>query len=111
VWKKILPHCVNSSDFIEETVIEEITNIGRELGFDGPENDDVRELLNAHSEELTDDDLLLLDQQRAFEEADNDTEERDNVQVKEFTLKEFENFFRAVEVAKQKIMDAEPNLE
>jgi hypothetical protein len=42
---------------------------------------------------LTDDDLLLLDQQRAFEEADNDAEERDNVQVKEFTLKEFENIF------------------
>jgi hypothetical protein len=34
---------------------------------------------------LTDYDLLL-DQQRAFEEAGNDAEERDNVQVKEFTL-------------------------
>jgi hypothetical protein len=61
VWKRILPHCANS-DFKEETVIEETTNIGRELGFDGLENDDVWELLSSHSEELTDDDLLL-DQQ------------------------------------------------
>jgi hypothetical protein len=34
VWKRILPHCANSSDFEEDIVIEEITNIGRELGFD-----------------------------------------------------------------------------
>jgi hypothetical protein len=33
----------------------------RELGFDGLQNIDVRELLNSRSEELTDDDLLLLD--------------------------------------------------
>jgi hypothetical protein len=44
-------------------------------------------------EKSTDDDLLLLDQQRAFEEADNDAEEQDNVQVKEFILKEFEDIF------------------
>jgi hypothetical protein len=59
---------------------------------------------------LTDDDLLL-DQQRAFEEADSGAEEQDNVQVKEFTLKEFEDIFRAVEVVRQKIMDADPNLD
>jgi hypothetical protein len=81
VWKRILPHCVNSSYF-EETVIEEIINTGRKLGFDELENDDVRELLSSHSEELTDDDLLLLDYQRAFEEAEN-AEKRNNVQVRE----------------------------
>jgi hypothetical protein len=32
------------------------------------------------------------------------------VQVKEFTLKESEDIFRAVEVVKRKIMDADPNL-
>jgi hypothetical protein len=100
VWKRILPHCANRSDFEEEIVIEEI-NIGRELGFDGLENDDVRKLLNSHSEELNDDDFLLLDQQMAFEEADNDAEERDNVQVMEFTLKEFEDIFRGTEAVKQ----------
>jgi hypothetical protein len=60
---------------------------------------------------VTEGDLLHLDQQRAYEEADNDVEERDNVRVKEFTLKEFEDVFRAVEVVKQKIMDADPNLD
>jgi hypothetical protein len=80
------------------------------FGFDGLENDDVRERLNSHSEELIDDDLLL-GQQRAFEEADNDAKERDNVQVKEFTFKEFGYIFRAVEVMKQKFMVGDPNLD
>jgi hypothetical protein len=109
VWKRILPHCENSSD-VEEIVIEEITNFGRVLGFDRLENDEVRDLLNSPSEELTDDDLLLSNQQRAFEKADNDTEEN-NVQVIEFTLKEFEGIFLAVKVMKQKIMDTDPNLD
>jgi hypothetical protein len=74
VWKRILPHCANSSDFEEETVQQEIRNIGRKHGYGGLENDGVRKLLNSQSEELTDDDLLF-DQQRAFEGADNDTEE------------------------------------
>jgi hypothetical protein len=56
VWKRIFPHCAISSDFEEE-----ITNIGREFGFDGLENISVRELLNSHSEELTGDGLMLLD--------------------------------------------------
>jgi hypothetical protein len=50
---------------------------------------------------LTDDDLLLLDQQKLFREVDNGAEERDNVEVKEFTLNEFEDIFRAVAVVKQ----------
>jgi hypothetical protein len=52
VWRHILPHCANSSDFKEETVTEEITNIGRELGLDGLENDDGWELLNSHSRRI-----------------------------------------------------------
>jgi hypothetical protein len=51
VWNRILSHCANSSDFEEETVIEETTNIERELGFDGLESDDVRKLLKSHSED------------------------------------------------------------
>jgi hypothetical protein len=46
-----LLHCANSSDFEEETVMKEI-NIGRELGFDGLENDDPREMLNSRSKGL-----------------------------------------------------------
>jgi hypothetical protein len=62
-------------------------------------------LLNSHSEELTD------DQQRVSEEVDNDSEERDNVQMQEFSLKESGDIFRAVKFLKQKIMDACPNFD
>jgi hypothetical protein len=75
MWKHILPHCGNISDFEEENITEVITNTGRELGFYGLETEDIQELLHSYSEELTDDYLLLLDEQRAFEEADDDAEE------------------------------------
>jgi hypothetical protein len=68
-------NCGNISDFEEENVTEEITNTGGELGFYGQETEDILKLLSSHSEELTDDYLLLLDEQRAFEEAGNDTKE------------------------------------
>jgi hypothetical protein len=51
VLKCILPHCASISDFKEETVIEETTNIGGELGFDRLENKSVQGLLNSHMEE------------------------------------------------------------
>ncbi|KAM9033903.1 uncharacterized protein LOC105749892 [Sarcophilus harrisii] len=112
VWKHILPHSANSNfeSFPpqKQTVIEEITNIGRKLGFDELENGDAQELLISHSEELTDNDLHL--EQQVFEEANNDLKESDNMQMKEFTLKEFEDLFRAAEVMKQKIMNADPNV-
>jgi hypothetical protein len=73
VWKHILPHGANSSDIKEESVTKGITDIVKDLGFDGLENADVQELLNPHLEELTDDDLLLGD--RAFEDSNNDAEE------------------------------------
>ncbi|XP_007498102.2 tigger transposable element-derived protein 1-like [Monodelphis domestica] len=115
VWKCILPHCANSNfegfPSMKQAVVEEITNIGRKLGFDDLESDNVLELLDSHSEGLTTDDFLHLDQQRAFEDIDNDTEEADNKQMKEFTLKEFEDIFQALEVVKQKIMDADPNVD
>jgi hypothetical protein len=74
VWKRILPHFANS-DFEEETVIEERTNIGREFGLDELGNDDVQELLSSHLEKLTDNPLLL-NQQRAFEKADSYAEQK-----------------------------------
>jgi hypothetical protein len=45
----------------KKKVLEGKTSIARELGFDDLENDNFRELLNSHSEQLTDD-FLLLDQ-------------------------------------------------
>jgi hypothetical protein len=82
---------------IPVTATEEITNNGRELGFDELVNNDVQELFSSRSEELSNDDLFL-DQQTASEEAENMAEEPDNVQVKDFTLKEFEDNFRAVQL-------------
>jgi hypothetical protein len=57
-----------------------------------------------------DDDLPLSDQQRASEEADNDAEEQDNMQMK-LTLKESEDNFWIIDVTKQKMMEADLDLD
>lgn len=64
------------------------------------QKDDIQELLDLVSEDLTDDNLLL-GQQRVFEEADNYVK-GDNVQMKKFALKQFEDIFQRVEFLKQK---------
>jgi hypothetical protein len=55
--------------------------------------------------------LLLLDQERESEEAYNDVEKRDNVQLKELTFIEFEATFRAVQIVRRKIINAETYLD
>jgi hypothetical protein len=75
----------------KEKLVKKITNIIRKMLCDQLENDDIQELLISRLK-LTNDDLLL-DQQTAFEEADNDAEKQVNVHVKELTLKEFEDIF------------------
>jgi hypothetical protein len=98
VWKRLIVQIVVRNRY------------RREGGFGGPENEDVWELLSSHLKELTDG-FLLLDHQKASEKVDSDAEELENVQVREFNLKEFEDVFRAAEIVKQKIMDAVPNLD
>lgn len=113
VWQHVLPHCANTLDDFPtqvQAVVEEITDIGRQLGFDELDTTNVSDLLKSHSEEMTDGDLLNLDQQRVFEEADTD-EEVDNVQIKEFSIKEYEIIFQTLEALKQQVMDADPNID
>lgn len=85
---KAFSYTANDFDFFsqKQSVIEEIANIERRFVFHELVSGSVWKLLDSHSKELTD------DAERAFEEADNDFEV-DNVQMKEFTLKEFEDIF------------------
>ena len=116
VWQKIIPHCSNDFGGFEAQVTEavtEITQLGINLGMSELDNDNVRELLNSHDVDLNDEDLLNLDQQRAYDDDEQGTEETNEpeTQTKEFTIKEFDAIFRHFETGKQMIMDADPNVE
>ncbi len=95
VWQNILPDCANDfSGFVNPAneIIEDIATIGRDLGFDDVDAENIRELLSSHSNELNNEELLEIEQQQAYKEGQQ-SEETENV-PKEITVKELENFLR-----------------
>ncbi|XP_051868769.1 tigger transposable element-derived protein 1-like [Pristis pectinata] len=75
VWKNIWPECINNfSGFPPaepaEKVTRDIVALANEAGFEEIVEGDVIHLLDSHKEDLSDDDLMLLEQERASEEVD-----------------------------------------
>ncbi|KAG0702294.1 Tigger transposable element-derived protein 1 [Chionoecetes opilio] len=69
VWKKLWPECVhNFKGFPEPTpVVREIVNLAHTAGMDEV-GGDIVELLASHDEELSNEDLMAIEQVRALEE-------------------------------------------
>ena len=68
VWEKFIPHCANDFQGFETEIIHQITDLGVQLGFCEIYNQSVRGLLHYHDEELTNEDLVEMEQRRAYEE-------------------------------------------
>ena len=63
-WKYALAHCDNNYEvFAKETefVVGELEDMGKKLGFDNVNNADYHDLLNLHSEELSNEELLEIE--------------------------------------------------
>jgi hypothetical protein len=52
---------------LPDAVIEEISVIGKDLGFEDVDSPNVRECLDSHSQALTDTDLTELEEQHAYD--------------------------------------------
>ncbi|XP_051889940.1 tigger transposable element-derived protein 1-like [Pristis pectinata] len=75
VWQNIWPGCIN--DFTDvpaaepaEKVIRDIVALANEAGFEDIVEEDVIQLLDSHDEDLSNEDLMLLERERASEEVD-----------------------------------------
>jgi hypothetical protein len=71
MWKYLLPYCANDFCGFENrvgAVIEEVSTIGKALGFEDVDSPAVKECLDSHSEPLTDADLIELQKQRTYDE-------------------------------------------
>ncbi len=110
VWKKIIPHCGNDFTEPETVIIQEITDLGMQLGFHEIDNQSVRELLQSHDDELTNEDLVEIEERQAYEETDA-AEEEEATPRKEFSLKRLDTFFRHIDNAKQTLVEDDPDLE
>lgn len=72
-WENLWPICVTAKDFEgfepsvqESAVVEDIVSLGRAIGIE-VDSDDVEELVQAHSEDLTTDELRQLHQEQLQE--------------------------------------------
>uniref|UniRef100_A0A5S6QBZ1 Tigger transposable element-derived protein 1 n=1 Tax=Trichuris muris TaxID=70415 RepID=A0A5S6QBZ1_TRIMR len=93
-----------------QTVVEEIAELGaKKLGFEDLDAANVQEMLASHTEELSNDDLLNLEQQNASEEA-QDEELLDNNETDELPLKGLEEILSMVETLKEKVIDIDSNI-
>lgn len=73
---------------IELTLIEEISAIGKDLGFEDVYLPNARECLNSHSQPLTDMDLVELEQQHTCNEKEEISYEGKGCDSKEILIQE-----------------------
>ena len=86
-WKNLWPSCVSARDFEgfipsvhDSAVVDDIVSLGRALGIE-VDSDDVEELVQEHSEDLTTDELRILHEeqlQEVTEELSSGEEERNS---------------------------------
>ena len=92
VWQKIVLKCANDFTGFDTPlidVIDDIAAIGRNLGFEEVDGGNVREFLEAHGKEMTNEDLMEIDEQ-PNDEIDI---EKENAS-KEITIHELQKNFK-----------------
>jgi hypothetical protein len=73
-----------------DAVIEEISDIGKDLCFEDVDSPNVRECLDSHSQPLTDTDRVKLGQQLTYDEKEEIASEGEGCVSKEILIKELE---------------------
>jgi hypothetical protein len=111
VWKYLLPYCANDFCVFEnrvDAVTEEISVIGKDLGFEDVDSPNVRECLDSHSLTRT---LQNWSNSVTYDEKEEIASEGEGCVSKEILIKKLEQMFRNLETVKQKITDLDPNVE
>ncbi len=88
-----------------------IVQIGKDLGFDNLDNNNVRQCINSHSAELDDGTLIEMDQQRAYEAKEEKEDGTDEPIPKDFSIADMEKIFSLVDEISQVIINGDPNIE
>ncbi|GLV32614.1 hypothetical protein CBL_00677 [Carabus blaptoides fortunei] len=112
VWKKLYPECVQFVDDFDntlDTIKENIVELGKKIGLDDLTVDDIQKVLDSHREELSNEDLMAIDQQRALEENESNEEEEDAEPPKVLTAPMLNEFFKLIDQATAIIDLNDPN--
>ncbi|XP_064410189.1 tigger transposable element-derived protein 1-like [Latimeria chalumnae] len=113
VWGKLWPESVNRGfTDVVPSVNKDILKLAMTAGFDELEEKDIEEVLESHTEELTNEDLQQLEVQRAcIEEDDEDDDPKEQPQPQMLTTKRMAEAFHHIDIAMQIFSDDDPNRE
>jgi DDE superfamily endonuclease len=100
-WRYVLPHRGDdsiSSESQVETITGDIVLLGKDLGFDVLNSENVRECIDSHSKDLDDETLVEMDQRHLYEEEEEQVDgDFSEATMKEFSLKELMTIIRKIE--------------
>lgn len=111
VWRKLWPECVHRFQGFPKTqpVVRDIVGLAHEAGMDEVGEEDIDELLASHSEELSNEDLMAINQVRAEEEAQEEDEETEP--QLQLTRSILSDVFTKVDSVIHAIVNNDPNRE
>ncbi|XP_042230822.1 tigger transposable element-derived protein 1-like [Homarus americanus] len=111
VWKKLCPQFANDfKGFTEnvDSVANNLVELGKQLHLE-MEEDDVHELMECHTQELTNENLMELESDRVQEEVAE--EEQEAEEPKKFNSKQLDEDFSMIEKALASFEPQDPNIE
>ena len=113
VWKKLWPEAVEvvSEDGVGNDIggaTREIADMAQHIGFTDVDEENVREVLNSHVEDLTNEDLMIIEEERIVKEQED--EEIDEVQPeKKLTTKIMAQAFQMIDSAMSIFEEHDPD--
>lgn len=114
VWKNLWDDCANFLGFdITEDVINETVDLARMIGLDEVEAEDIQDLIEANKEELTDIDLLEMQQHWKMEERSKDVCDDEEIRnkTKVLTTSNINEILNLVDCARNLIKESDPDFE
>ena len=116
IWKKLTKRFQeNTSSAIEneieiEQITDQIVELGQQLNLD-VDNEDINQLIEYDVDDLTNEDLLDLEAQCVAEDADESTQDEEEMPHKKFSAKEMAAAFHQIHQGMQKLEEMDANEE
>ncbi|XP_062887428.1 general transcription factor II-I-like isoform X3 [Mobula hypostoma] len=100
VWRKLCPEAVNDfKGFEPVTINTAIVTLAKEAGFVEVDEDDVEEVLASYDQELTDEELMQLQEERIRIETKRNSERPKSEVIQELNVKRLHEIFATIDSA------------
>ncbi|KFD61368.1 hypothetical protein M514_26423 [Trichuris suis] len=112
VWKKLCPEAVGRSEGFEPSSLNpQIVELAREAGFMEVDEEDIEEVLASHEEDVTEEELLQLQDERVNIEGEQENEQSNSEAKAEMEVKHLRELLSIIDDAATIAEQDDPNLE